>query len=132
MGDPKGFAFLQDGTIYYSPNSTRRILLPAKPDTSIYQFTQKNARLDRFQQPQWWTEAYSFLSFVPLIPNFDGGAFGCLRDILPYICSSYEHTGKFILSPEKAAQRKDLEDLILLISSLLKNEKKKKISFMLY
>ena len=85
MGDSNGFAFLHDGTIYYSPNSTRRVLVPTRTDTAVYQFTRKNARLHRFQQPQWWTEAYAFLVFVPLITNFDGGAFGCLREILAYV-----------------------------------------------
>ena len=68
MNDSKGFAFLHDGTIYYSPNSTRRVFVPSRTDTSIYQFTRKNARLDRFQQPQWWSEPYGFLAFLPLIP----------------------------------------------------------------
>jgi hypothetical protein len=121
MADSKGFAFLQDGTIYYSPNSTRRVLVPARTDTAVYQFTRKNARLDRFQQPQWWTEPYGFLAFVPLIPTFDGAAFGCLSEILAYI---HEYSGITVLSPEKVAQWKDLEDLIFLVCSLLKNEKK--------
>ena len=120
----KGFAFLHDGIIYYSPNSTRRVVVPPRTDTAIYQFTRTNARLDRFHQPQWWTEPYGFLAFVPLIPNFDGAAFGCLRDILTHVCSSYEHIGMFVLSPEKVSQWMDLEDLLFLISSLLNNNKK--------
>jgi hypothetical protein len=120
MSDSKGFAFLHDGTIYYSPNSTRHVIVPTPTDTAVYQFTQKNAQLDRFQQPQWWTEAYGFLAFVPLIPKFDGAAFGCLHEILAYICPSNE---KFALSSEKIAEWTDLEDLLLLISSLLKSNK---------
>ena len=125
MGDSKGFAFLHDGTIYYSPNSARRVIVPTRTaDSAIYHFTRKNAQLDRFQQPQWWTEAYGFLAFVPLIPKFDGAAFGCLSEILAYIRPSIEHSGKFVLSSEKIAQWTDLEDLIFLVSSLLKNNTK--------
>src|ERR1700734_2134309 len=69
------------------------------------------------------TEPYGFLAFVPLMPSFDGAAFGCLRDISASVCSSYEHPGKFTLSPEKIAQWMDLENLLFLISSLLNNSK---------
>ena len=110
MGYTQGFAFLQDGTIYYSPNSTRRVFVPPRTDTKIYQFTRKNARLDRFQHSQWWSEPYGFLAFVPLIPHFDGAAFGCLHEILAYIGPSIN--GESVLSPEKVAQWKYLEDLI--------------------
>ena len=122
MSDSKGFAFLHDGTIFYSPNSTRRVIVPPRTDTAVYQFTRKNARLDRFQQPQWWSEPYGFLAFIPLLPSFDGAAFSCLREILAYVRPSID--GKFVLSPEKVAQWKDLEDLIFFICCLLKNEKK--------
>ena len=121
MSDSKGFAFLQDNTIYYSPNSTCHVFVPPQTDTMIYQFMQKNARLNCFQQPQWWTQPNGFLTFVPFIPNFNGAAFGCLHEILAYVHPSIN--GKFVLSPENVAQWKDLEDLIFLICSLLKNKK---------
>ena len=121
MGNSKGLAFLHDSTIYYSPNSTHHVIVPARIDPQIYQFTWANAQLEQFQQPQWWTVPYSFLAFVPLIPSFDGAAFGCLREVSAHICSSYEHIGKFMLSPEKAAEWIDLEDLLFLATSLLKN-----------
>ena len=38
-----------------------------------------------------------------------------------YICPSEQHVGKFVLRPEKAAQWQDLEDLLILISALLKS-----------
>ena len=63
-----------------------------------------------------------FPAFVPLIPHFNGAAFGCLCEILAYIGPSIN--GESVLSPEKVVQWKDLEDLIFLICSLLKNEKK--------
>jgi hypothetical protein len=124
IGDSKGFAFLHEGTIFYSPNCSRRVIVPTPLNTSIYHFTRKNAELAHFQQPQWWTEPYGFLAFVPLIPNFDGAAFGCLREIVSHIRSSIENPGKFVLSSEKIAEWTDLEDLMFLVSSLLNNNKK--------
>ena len=123
MGDSKGSAFLHNGTIYYSPNSTRHVVVPTRVDLSVYQFTKDNARLDRFQRPQWWTPHYGYLAFVPLNPRFDGAAFGCLREISSHIRPSYEQPGSFTLSPEKAAQWMDLEDLLILVSSLVKNNR---------
>ena len=70
-----------------------------------------------------WTEAYGFLAFVLLIINFNGDAFGCLHEILAYV-GPIKYGGKFILSPEKAEQWRDLWDLIFLISSLLNNREK--------
>src|SRR5271155_4291275 len=117
--DPNGLAFLHNGTIFYSPNSNRHVAIPDPVDPGRYQFSENNARLDRFQHPQWWTRPYGFLAFVPLIPRFDGTVFGCLRDITAHICPC-EHGGKFSLRPEKAAQWRDLEDLLILVTSLLK------------
>src|SRR5277367_2128242 len=117
--DPNGLAFLHNGTIFYSPNSNRHVAVPDPVDPGRYQFSENNARLDRFQHPQWWTRPYGFLAFVPLIPRFDGTVFGCLRDITAHICPC-EHNGKFSLRPEKAAQWRDLEDLLILVTSLLK------------
>src|SRR5271155_5811595 len=117
--DPNGLAFLHNGTIFYSPNSNQHVAVPDPVDSGRYQFSENNARLDRFQHPQWWTRPYGFLAFVPLIPRFDGTVFGCLRDITAHICPC-EHDGKFSLRPEKAAQWRDLEDLLILVTSLLK------------
>ena len=65
---------------------------------------------------------YGYLAFVLLIPKFSGVVFECLRDIMPYnVCPSEEHVGRFVLRPEKAAQWQDLEDLLILVSALLKN-----------
>ena len=65
---------------------------------------------------------YGYLAFVLLIPKFSGVVFECFCDIMPYnVCPSEEHVGRFVLRPEKAAQWKYLEDLLILISTLLKN-----------
>ena len=123
MDPPKGLAFLHDGVIYYFPNCSCHVVVPAQTDPGQYQFMRRNAQLDCFQQPQWWTVPYGFLAFVPLLPKFSEAAFECLCDIMPHsICPSEKHIGKFVLSPEKAAQWHNLEDLLILICALLKNQ----------
>jgi hypothetical protein len=75
----RGRAFIHDGVIFYSPNCTRQVPIPVRYDgAGPYRFEQSNAYLDRFQMPEWWTTPYGFLSFVALLPSFNGAAFGCL------------------------------------------------------
>lgn len=83
----KGHAFLHNGNLYYSPNSSRHITIPERPTGtgSRYRFHKKDAHWERFHDPQWWTLEYCFLSFVPLRPSFQGETFSTLRDILPFI-----------------------------------------------
>ena len=123
MDTSRCFAFLHDGVIYYSPNCDRHVIVPPRTDPNRYQFAKENARLDRFQHPQWWTRPYGYLAFVPLIPYFDGTIFGCLREIVAHVYP-WEYDGKFALRPEKAAEWKDLEDLLLFVVALLKDNKK--------
>ena len=80
----------------------------------------ENAWLNCFQHPWWWTPPYGYLAFVPLIPKFDGAAFGCLHNVVPHICLNVDE--KFVLRPEKAAEWMELQDLLILISSLMKNK----------
>jgi len=119
MDSSKGLAFLRDGVIYYSPNCKRHVFVPPRIEDVPYQFGRKNAQLARFQHPRWWTPPYGYLAFLPLIPNFDGAAFGCLRDIVAHICQNVD--GNFVLRPEKAAEWMDLQDLLILVSNRMKN-----------
>jgi hypothetical protein len=120
MDSSKHLAFLQDSVIYYSPNCTRHVFVPPRIESMPYQFTQENAWLNHFQHPRWWTPPYGYLAFVPLIPKFDGAAFGCLRDIIQHICLNVN--GKFVLRPEKAVEWMELQDLLILIGSLMNNK----------
>jgi hypothetical protein len=45
---------------------------------------------------------------------------GCLRDIVQHICLNVD--GKFVLRPEKAAEWMELQDLLILVGSLMKNK----------
>ena len=119
MDGSKGLAFLQDGMIYYSPSCSCHVFIPSQIEYVPYQFTCEYAQLNCFQHPRWWTPPYGYLAFVPLIPKFNGAAFGCLCNIVPHICLNVD--GKFVLRPEKAAEWMELQDLLILIGSLLKN-----------
>jgi len=114
----KGHAFLHNGVIYYSPNSTRPINVPDRPGpSSRYRFRNKDAIWQRFHDPQWWTLEYCFLSFVPLRPSFEGDTFGTLRDILPFVVEGLD--GLFGLETKKITQWRQLEDWLFYVSALL-------------
>src|SRR5271155_5009042 len=49
--DPNGLDFLHNRTIFYSPNSNQHVAIPDPVDPGGYQFSENNARLDRFQHP---------------------------------------------------------------------------------
>lgn len=65
-----GRVFLQNGTIYYSPNSKRSVTIP--PPTVHITSPFQHARLDvtMFKHPVWWTDVWGWLSFIPLSPSF--------------------------------------------------------------
>jgi hypothetical protein len=56
-------------------------------------------------------------SFRPINPKI---RWGCLRDIVQHICLNVD--GKFVLRPEKAAEWMELQDLLILVGSLMKNK----------
>ena len=115
----QGHAFLHNGEIFYSPNSSRRIIIPNRPGpSSRYRFHKKDALWERFHDPQWWTQEYCFLSFVPLRPLFEGDTFGSLREILSSVIGP-DSDGRFYLHEDKAAEWIQLQDWLLHISALL-------------
>ena len=115
----QGHAFLHNGEVFYSPNSSRRIIVPDRPGpSSRYQFHKKDALWERFHDPQWWTQEYCFLSFVPLRPSFEGDAFGSLRDILSFVIGP-DSDDHFYLHEDKAAEWAQLQDWLLYISAIL-------------
>ena len=113
----RGHAFLHNGDIYYSPNSSRPISVSMRTSGSRYRFNTKEAYWERFCQPEWWTAAYCFLSFVPLRPSFEGESFGSLRDIVPYI--KPDRQGHFQLDADKAADWIQLQDSLIYVAVLL-------------
>lgn len=115
----KGHAFLHEGVVYYSPNSSRRITIPERPGLlSRYLFNKREALWEHFYNPQWWTQEYCFLGFLPLRPLFEGDTFGSLRLILPYLTGP-DSNGRFYLHEDKVAEWKQLQDWLFYVSALL-------------
>jgi hypothetical protein len=108
----QGHAFLRNGQVFYSPNSSRRIIIPDRPGpSSRYRFHQKDALWERFHDPQRWTQEYCFLNFVPLKD-------GSLREILSF-ATGPDSDGRFYLHKDKAAEWTQLQDWLFYISALL-------------
>ena len=51
-----GRVFLQDGTIFYSPNCSRPAIIPLQTNYSSPPFNQPPLNSSMFKQPIWWTE----------------------------------------------------------------------------
>src|ERR1700679_2800239 len=65
-----GSVFVEDGTIFYSPNSTRPVVIPARPDFVPDPFFQGRFNPSTIKQPIWWSYSWAWLSFIPLAPSF--------------------------------------------------------------
>ena len=118
----RGRAFISEGVIFYSPNSTRQVMVPARRDNS-YRFHKRDAYLNRFQTPEWWTLPYGYLCCVPLLPSFNGAAFGCLRDILSTVEGTvYPTHEEYFMSSGKATEWLNLETNLIQISFLLRQK----------
>ena len=75
-----GRVFLQDGTIFHSPNCSRPAIIPPQTNYSSPPFNQLRLNSSMFKQPIWWTEFGGWLSFIPLAPSFTSTPFlGHLR-----------------------------------------------------
>jgi len=68
-----GSVFVQDGTIFYSPNSSRPVVIPSRPDHNP--FYQGRFDASTLKQPVWWSQSWAWLSFVPLAPSFVSAPF---------------------------------------------------------
>src|SRR5271170_229042 len=117
-----GSAFIADGVIYYSPNSARKVLVPVHYHGS-YRFYRTSAHIDRFRAPEWWTKAYGFLGFVPLLSSFYGVVFGCLREFVSLIEENFDHNEVvYSMSSKHAAAWIELESNLIHVISLLRNK----------
>jgi hypothetical protein len=111
-----GHAFLSaEGDIFYSPNCSRRVEVPALDDG--YPFRAGAAKFERFLSPRWWQKPYHYFSFVPLRPLFDGAVFGCLRDFVSDI--ELVEGGRFALSSQKVIHWEEIEDSLITVARLL-------------
>ena len=65
-----GSAIVQNGMIFYSPNCTRTVVIPDRPVYPSDPFRQHRLNSSMFKQPVWWSDGWSWMSFVPLAPSF--------------------------------------------------------------
>lgn len=115
----RGRAFISDGDIYYSPNCSRSVAVPNR--NTSYPFAVGAASLRRHQTPEWWTDAFGFLSFIPSIPSFEGYAFGHLRDYLNNIDEVDAPWGTgYQLQQSKSSAWCYLEDVLIVILHILR------------
>lgn len=66
----KGNAFICDGYLYYSPNCSRRVVIPPPQPYTQDPFEARHLHGSQFRQPVWWTSSWGWLAFVPLAPIF--------------------------------------------------------------
>jgi hypothetical protein len=72
-----------DGDIFYSPNCKEPAPAPLPGAPQGYIFHDSALRLEDYVRPRWWTEPYTWLSFIPLRPSLSGIAFGRLNAMPP-------------------------------------------------
>ncbi|KAF9472480.1 hypothetical protein BDN70DRAFT_818581 [Pholiota conissans] len=65
----QGRAFVQDGTIFYSPNCSRTVVVPASESIQS-PFNHEHLNASIFRQPVWWSDVYGWQSFIPLAPSY--------------------------------------------------------------
>jgi hypothetical protein len=68
-----GIVFVQDGTIFYSPNCSRLAKIP--PSCNNEPFNQAHLDISMFKQPVWWSVFWGWQSFIPLSPSFTSSPF---------------------------------------------------------
>ena len=95
-----GSVVIQNGTIYYSPNCTRPVVIPPRPTFSSDPFCQTRLNASTFRQPVWWSHGWAWQSFVPLSPSFVFTPFESLC-AMPRI----EEVGFYFDSPSGETQR---------------------------
>ncbi|KAF8801035.1 hypothetical protein BYT27DRAFT_7311486, partial [Phlegmacium glaucopus] len=70
-----GCVLLQDGTIFYSPNCNRPVIIPPHTPYSSSPFTQPRLNASMLKQPIWWSEFWGWVSFIPLALSFTSTPF---------------------------------------------------------
>ena len=117
-----GKVFLQDGTLFYSPNCSRPAVIPHQTTYSSSPFKQSRLNVSMFKQPIWWSEFWGWVSFTPLAPSFTSTPFSVLswvprieqvevRFCLPFGLEAKEMW--FKMSPEDICQWKRSEKLVV-------------------
>jgi hypothetical protein len=117
-----GHVFLQEGTIFYSPNCTRLAIIPPHMPNSSSPFNQPRLNTSMFKQPIWWSEFWGWLSFIPLAPSFLSAPFTLFSwmpriekvDVTVHLPSGLEaNETRFKMSLEDILQWKKSEELVV-------------------
>ncbi len=68
----RGSAFVDNEHLYYSPNCLRPVIIPPRGALveSASPFRRRQLQFSEFSQPVWWSQSWSWLSFVPLQPTY--------------------------------------------------------------
>ena len=117
-----GLVFLDNGTIYYSPNCSRTITIPPYESnlSRRYPFRHWTDTIDTYLRPRWWSISAGYLSFLPLVHVFDNFVFDCLKKV--DIVEFRDHNGqqRWKLEVEKCEQWQVLQDRLILVAHLLR------------
>ncbi|KJA21890.1 hypothetical protein HYPSUDRAFT_55211 [Hypholoma sublateritium FD-334 SS-4] len=83
----RGSAFVDNGRLYYSPNCSRPVVIPLRGpfSESTSPFTRRRLAFSDFLQPVWWSQSWSWLSFVPLQPTYTSFPFEPLTWMPPVV-----------------------------------------------
>ena len=77
--------YVINGDIFYSPNSSADVTGPLPAYHHRYIFQGFSLSVEDFNKPRWWSDAYGWLSFVPLRPSFAGIPFDRLNIFPPIV-----------------------------------------------
>ncbi|EFI27104.1 hypothetical protein CC1G_14929 [Coprinopsis cinerea okayama7 len=67
-----GRLFQANGDIWYSPNCQipiEELPPPAREHSMDRNPFKPTSRLSHFHSPRWWTRAYGWTSFIPIVPD---------------------------------------------------------------
>ena len=65
--------FVQDGTIFYFPNSSQMVIVPLLCNNEP--FEQVHLDIAMFKPLVWWSMSWGWQSFIPLSPSFTSSPF---------------------------------------------------------
>jgi len=105
-----GHAFLHNGDLYYSPNSSRKFPVPQEIYIRNSPFKPASDHYANYTQTSWLSTGLSYLAFVPSTPIFSG-PFSCLQD--SEFCVSQLSNKRFGLSLRPLDRWHKLEEQLL-------------------
>ncbi|KAF8180869.1 hypothetical protein BJ912DRAFT_929191 [Pholiota molesta] len=116
-------AFVQDGTIFYSPNCSRTVVIPPHATTQS-PFCHDVLDTKDFKQPVWWTDVYGWQSFIPTSPSYTASPFEpfcwMLRIIQVNVWKSSQHVKRYQMHDDDIFAWRDREKLLTEAAELIR------------